>query len=452
MAGLAVVEEALRRRPAEDWKIVMLGEEPGPSYNRVLLSKLLARTCGPGELELRPLSWYAAHEVDLRGGCRAEALDLDGRAVVDEAGIRHPYDALVLATGSRAFVPPVPGADLPHVDVFRTWRDADALAATPAGTRAVIVGGGLLGLEAAAGLRAGGVAVTVVELAGQLMGQQLDEGAAAMLQRTLDAQGIACRLGRSAARIEVDRVVLDDGEELPATRVVVAAGVRAETTLARAAGLEVQRGIVVDDALRTSAPSVWAVGECAEHRGVVYGLWAPLAEQARVAGAGVAGDPAAFHGAVQATTLKVSGVDVYAGGASAAEAPAGHDVIVLSDTRRGIFRRLVLDGERLTGAALVGDVAAARRLTELLRSGEPVPSDLLESRAGPSADALVADPAATICSCNAVTVGEVQSAIRRGGLHTVAQVGLQTRATTGCGGCTRDVESLLSLEAAATRA
>ena len=155
---------------------------------------------------------------------------------------------------------------------------------------------------------------------------------------------------------------------------------------------------------------------------------------------------------MQATTLKVSGVDVYAGGASAAEAPAGHDVIVLSDTRRGIFRRLVLDGERLTGAALVGDVGAARRLTELLRSGEPVPSDLLDSRAGPSADALVADPAATICSCNAVTVGEVQSAIRRGGLHTVAQVGLQTRATTGCGGCTRDVETVLSLEAAAARA
>ena len=159
-----------------------------------------------------------------------------------------------------------------------------------------------------------------------------------------------------------------------------------------------ERGIVVDDALRTSAPSVWAVGECAEHRGVVYGLWAPLAEQARVAGAGVAGDPAAFHGAVPATTLKVSGVDVYAGGASGAEAPAGHDVIVLSDTRRGIFRRLVLDGERLTGAALVGDVAAARRLTELLRSGEPVPlgsarvarrTERRRARRGPGGDALL---------------------------------------------------------------
>lgn len=452
MSGLAVVEEALRRRPAKDWKIVMLGEEPGPVYNRVLLSKLLAGDCGPGELELRPLSWYTAHRVDLRGGSRAAALDIEGRTVIDEAGIRHPYDALVLATGSRAFVPPIRGADLPHVDVFRTWRDADTLAATPPGTRAVVVGGGLLGLEAAAGLRSRGVRVTVVELADQLMGQQLDGGAAAMLQRALEAQGIVCRLGRRAACIEAGRVVLDDGDALPATRVIVAAGVRAETTLARSAGLAVARGIVVDDALRTSAPSVWSVGECAEHRGVVYGLWAPLAEQARVAGANVAGDPAAFRGAVQATTLKVSGIDVYAGGVSAEATAPGHDEIVLSDTRRGIFRRIVVDGERLTSAALVGDVSAARRLTDLLRTGEPVPADLLESRGGPSADALAADPAANVCSCNAVSVGDVQAAIRRDGLTTVAQVGRRTRATTGCGGCTADVETLLEHEAAAARA
>jgi ferredoxin-nitrate reductase len=347
----------------------------------------------------------------------------------------------------------VPGADLPHVDVFRTWRDADALAATPRGTRAVVVGGGLLGLEAAAGLRSHGVEVTVVELAGQLMGQQLDPGAAAMLQRTLTAQGISCRLGRGAARIESSRVVLDDGEELRATRVVVAAGVRPETSLARAAGLSVNRGIVVDDALRASAPNVWAIGECAEHRGVVYGLWSPLAEQSRVAGAGVAGDPASFHGAVPATMLKVSGVDVYAGGDSAGAAAAGHDEIVQSDTRRGIYRRLVLDGDRLAGAALVGDVSAARRLSELLRNGEPVPSDLLSAgAAGPSAETLAADPKATLCSCNAVSVGDVQTAIRRDGLSTVAQVGLRTRATTGCGGCTTDVQALLELEAAATRA
>ncbi|HEV7807021.1 MAG TPA: molybdopterin-dependent oxidoreductase [Solirubrobacteraceae bacterium] len=449
MAGLAVVEEALRRRSAEQWKIVMLGEEPGPVYNRVLLSKLLARTAGPGELELRPLSWYAKHRVDLRGGCRAEALDLDARVVVDESGERHPYDALAIATGSRAFVPPIPGVDLPHVDVFRTWRDADALAATPPGTRAVVVGGGLLGLEAAAGLHARGVVVTVVELAGHLMNVQLDAGAAAILHRDLERQGIACMLGRSAARIESDRVVLDDGSELSCARVVVATGVRAETSLARAAGLECARGIVVDDELRASAPGVWAVGECAEHRGVVYGLWAPLAEQARVAGAQIAGDPGAFHGAVPATTLKVSGVDVYAGGGSAGAAPPGHDEIVLSDTRRGIYRRLVLDGDRLTGGVLVGDASAARQLSELLRTGDPITDELLSS-GKPTAVALDADPAATVCSCNAVTVGEVKTAISRGGLRTVAQVGAVTRATTGCGGCTADVLQLLDTANVAT--
>jgi len=447
MAGLAVVEEALRRRPARQWRIVMLGEEPGPAYNRVLLSKLLARTCGTGELELHPLSWYAAHRVDLRGGCRADRLDIEGRCVLDESGGRHPYDALVLATGSRAFVPPIPGADLPHVDSFRTWRDADALAATPAGTRAVVVGGGLLGLEAAAGLRARGVRVTVVELAGHLMSQQVDPGAGTMLRRALEAQGVTCVLGRSVARIERDRVVLDDGAELGATRVVVAAGVRAETTLARDAGLQCGRGVIVDDELRASAPGVWAVGECAEHRGVVYGLWAPLAQQAKVAGARIAGDPAAFHGAIAATTLKVSGVDVYAGGASAPAAPAGHDEIVISDTRRGVYQRLVLDGDRLAGAALVGDAGAARRLTELLRSGEAVPPDLLAPGSG-VAEPIAADPAATLCSCNVVSVGEVQAAIRRDGLTTVAQVSARTRASTGCGGCAADVQQLLDAAAA----
>ncbi len=448
MSGLAVVEEALRRRPAEHWKIVMLGEEPGPTYNRVLLSKLLANSAGPGELELRPLSWYARHRVDLRGGCSASSLDLQQRSVLDESGGSHPYDALVIATGSRAFVPPIPGADLPHVDVFRTWRDADALAATPAGARAVVVGGGLLGLEAAAGLHARGVGVTVVELAGHLMNMQLDHGAAAILRRDLERQGIACLLGRSASRIQADRVVLDDASELACERVVVAAGVRAETTLARAAGLQCERGIVVDDELRASAPGVWAVGECAEHRGTVYGLWAPLAEQARVAGAQIAGDPGVFHGAVQATTLKVSGVDVYAGGGSAGAAPDGHDEIVFSDTRNGIYRRLVLDGDRLTGGVLVGDASAARRLTELLRSNSDVPADIRAAGGGAPPQPLAADPTATLCSCNAVTVGEVQAAIRRDGLRSVAQVGARTRAATGCGGCTSDVEELLAAVAA----
>jgi ferredoxin-nitrate reductase len=309
------------------------------------------------------------------------------------------------------------------------------------------VGGGLLGLEAAAGLRGRGVGVTVVELAGHVMSQQLDAGAARILRHALEAQGIACITGRGAARIEPGRVVLDDGSEIAAARVVVAAGVRAETALARAAGLQVERGIVVDDALRTSAPGVYAVGECAEHDGTVYGLWAPLAEQARIAGAGIAGDPAAFRGASQATTLKISGIDVFAGGRSANPPPPGHDEIVHSDTRRGIYRRLVLDGDRLTGAALVGDTTAARQLAGLLRTGDEIPSGLLRDAAGAVPTPLPDDPRATVCCCHGVTVGELREAIERDGLETVADVGASTRATTGGGSCRVEVQELLAKQA-----
>ncbi|HEY5196405.1 MAG TPA: molybdopterin-dependent oxidoreductase [Solirubrobacteraceae bacterium] len=434
MAGLAVVEEALRRRPT--LRVTMLGEEPGPAYNRVLLSKILAGTAGYGDIQMRTADWYAAHGVDMRGGLSATKLDLDRQVVVDLAGERHPYDALVLATGSRAFVPPIPGSDLRHVQVFRTAADVEALRHAP-GRSAVVVGGGLLGLEAAAGLRAQGKTVTVVELAERLMAQQLDAGAAAILRRSLRTLGLITLVERSVARITQDAVILESGQRMRADLVVLTVGVRAETTLAREAGLECGRGVVVDDELRTSAPRVWAVGECAEHRGTVYGLWAPLAEQARVAGAVLAGEPGAFRGTVTSTTLKVAGVDVFAGGAA-----EGRDEIVQSDTRRGIYRKLVLSGDSLAGALLVGDTKEARVLSGLLRSGDPVPAQVLVpgSAPGPPAAAAASD---IVCSCNAVRRGELEKAIRSGGLRTLAQVGNVTRAGTGCGGCAADLEEML---------
>jgi ferredoxin-nitrate reductase len=443
MAGLAVVEEAVLRRRAGELEVTMLGEEAVAPYNRILVSKLLARTCGIGDLELRPEAWYAAHGIELKAACPATALDLDDRSVTDASGERHPWDALVLATGSRPFLPPIPGIDAPHVRVFRTPDDVDALAhACGSGcSHAVVVGGGLLGLEAAAGLLTRGVQATVVELAERPMPQQLDRGAGKMLERALLALGMGTRLGRSVAGIAADHVVLDDGEALEASLVVVAAGIRPETALARAAGIECRRGIVVDDQLRTSAPGVWAVGECAEHRGTVYGLWAPLAEQARVAGAGVVGDPAAFHGATPATTLKVAGVDLFAGGTLATD--EAHDEILFADTRNRRYRKLVLDGDRLQSATLVGDVAEAKTFSGLLRTGDPVPAALLSPS---GAAGVVADesPTAIVCSCNSVTRGQLVEAIRNGGLTTLAGLGRTTRAGTGCGSCTADLEAMLA--------
>jgi NAD(P)H-nitrite reductase large subunit len=358
--------------------------------------------------------------------------------VSDGRGAEHRYDALVIATGSRPFVPPIAGAELPHVHAFRTREDAAALRRGAASARrAVVLGGGLLGLEAAAGLRARGQQVAVVEAAPRLMARQLDDGAATMLATELARRGVVLHLGRLAREITAEAVVLDDGAALEADTVVVAAGVRPETGLARAAGLPVARGIEVDDAMRAGAPRVWAVGECAEHRGTVYGLWAPLAEQARVAGAAIAGDPAAFHGVVPATTLKVAGVDLYAGGR--ADALDGDDEVVLRDTRRGVYRKLVVDGERLVGALLLGDLTDARRCSSALR-GELEVDGLLAPTSVVS-DAV--EPDAVVCSCNNVTAGAIDGAIRARGLSTLAQVANATRATTGCGGCASDVRALL---------
>jgi ferredoxin-nitrate reductase len=444
MAALATVEEVLRRDPR--WAVTMLGEERGPVYNRMLLSKLLAGDVGGGELELRPRAWYAQRGVELLDGCRALAIDTAARRVTDERGVEHRYDALVIATGSRAVVPPIPGVGLPHVHVFRTRADADALRAPgPTLRRTVVLGGGLLGLEAAAGLRAHGAQVAVLEAAPRLMARQLDDAAAAMLETELARRGIATHVGRAARDITPDAVLLDDGTALEADTVVVAVGVRPETELASAAGIPVARGIEVDDTMRAGAPRAFAVGECAEHRGTVYRLWAPLADQARVAGAAIAGDPAAFHGVVAATTLKVAGVDLYAGGR--ADALDGDDEVVVRDTRRRIYRKLIVRGEQLVGALLLGDLADARRCSSALR-GELEADALL---APPSTPTTEIEPDAVVCSCNEVAAGTIEAAIRARGLTTVAQVANATRATTGCGGCASEVRALLDRHSSSAR-
>jgi ferredoxin-nitrate reductase len=440
MAALETVEEVIRRSEPEACRVTMLGEEPGAPYNRMLLSKLLAQKAGPGDLELRPAAWFAKHRVDLRGGCPVARIDLDRRRVIDAGGCAHSYDALVIATGSRPFVPPIPGASDPGVLSFRTLADVAAIASAAEDARsAVVIGGGLLGLEAAAGLRSHGVRVSVVEAAPHLMPQQLDPAAAAMLAARLEGLGIHALCGTGVARCAADGVTLEGGETVAADVVVVAAGIRPEASLAKQAGIEVGRGVLVDDEMRTSAPSVWAVGECAEHRGTVYGLWAPVAAQARVAGASVSGDPAAFHGEVPATNLKVAGVSLFAGGCRQAGAA---DELVWIDGRRGVYRKLVLDGERLAGATLLGDVSGARELSALLRSGGELPERLM-SPPGTAVEAKPPEPADLVCNCNAVSRGEIEAAARATGHDSLAEIGRATRAGTGCGSCVPEIEALL---------
>jgi ferredoxin-nitrate reductase len=442
MAGTATVEALLAHAPHEDWDITLVGAEADPPYNRILLSQVLTGAAREDELDLRDPAWFADRGVALRLGVPARLVDSVARTVELADGEILAFDDLVLATGSRPFVPPVPGADRPHVHVLRTRADARAILAVAAGARrAVVIGGGLLGLEAARGLREQGLRTTVVHLADRLMELQLDGPAAGMLERALRDLRIEVRTSACTEAITDDGVALAGGETLPADLVVIAAGIRPDVDLARTAGLEVGRGVLVDDELRTSAPGVRAVGECAEHRGTVYGLWAPLLQQARALGASLAGRPAAFLGAPPATTLKVAGIELFCCGRVAAD-HRDEEVLAL-DTRQGRYRRLLVgDDARLAGAILLGDLRDAKVLRRLLADREPVPDALLEGFSGDEPDS--ADPGADVCFCQGVTRGEITEAIERRSLTTVAQVAEHTRAGTGCGGCRPDVEALLA--------
>ncbi|HEX6389795.1 MAG TPA: molybdopterin-dependent oxidoreductase, partial [Solirubrobacteraceae bacterium] len=406
MAAMATVESLLAH--AGDWHVTIVGAEPDPPYNRVLLSQALAGSVGEQELALRHPQWFAERGVTLRLGVAARLIDPVAKTVELADGEVLDYDDLVLATGSHPFVPPVPGADLPGVHVFRTRADARAiLAAAREAKRAVVIGGGLLGLEAARALSERGVRTTVIHLVDRLMEQQLDGPAASLLQRALRDLRIGVRTNARTEAITGDgraeRIVLADGEEIEADLVVIAAGIKPAVDLAKTAGLEVERGVLVDDEMRTSVPGIRAVGECAEHRGNVYGLWAPLLEQARALGASLADRPAAFLGATPATTLKVAGIDLFCCGRVTA-GPRDEEVLAL-DTRRCRYRRLLVSEDgRLAGAILLGDLRDARALRELLDSNDEVPSELLDGFAdGPAegyGDASIADadPAVNICS------------------------------------------------------
>jgi len=375
MAAARFVDE-LAQRALGRYAVAVIGEEPRLAYNRVLLSALLADEVGFDDIELKPARWWRDRGVTLRYGERATQVDAAARSVTLAGGAQLGFSKLVFAIGSQPIKPDIPGMDLPGVLTFRDVDDVNAIAATKAaGVRVVVIGGGLLGLEAAYGLAKAGARVTLLHLMDRLMERQLDQRAALMLKRAVEAKGIAVRLQAQTARIagsaRVEAVELRDGTTIAADAVVVAVGIRANTALARTAGLEVGRGIVVDDHLETSAAGVHAIGECAEHRGCCYGLVEPAYEQAQLLARRLAGERASYPGSVLATNLKVSGVNVFSAGDFLATADDAEE-IVLSDPAVGIYKKLTLAQDRLVGAVLFGDTADGLWYLDLIRAGTSV--------------------------------------------------------------------------------
>jgi len=374
MATARLVDE-LSRRALGRYAIAVVGAEPRLAYNRVLLSSVLAKEVAPAEIELRSADWWRTRGVTLLYGRQAVSIDPSLRRLRLDGGATLPYTRLVLATGSQPIRLDAPGMGLAGVMTFRDLADVTAMEAAVARHRnVVVIGGGLLGLEAAYGLAIAGANVSVVHLMDRLMERQLDARAAAMLKHEVEGRGIAVHLNAQTTAIRgrgrVEAVTLEDGRNLAADLVVVAAGIRPSVDLARTADLDINRGIVVDDHLQTSRPGIFAIGECAEHGGVCYGLVEPAYEQARVLAERLAGAPAAYQGSAIATNLKVAGVSVYSAGDFLGG--AGSEAIVFSDPGLGLYKKLVLRDGRLTGAVLFGDTSDGLWYLDLIRSGAAV--------------------------------------------------------------------------------
>ena len=373
MAAARLVDE-LAKVALGRYAIAVIGDEPRLAYNRVLLSSVLAGETASHDIELRPATWWRARGVTLKYGCRATEVDVGRREVKIENEESIPFSKLILTTGSSPLRLNVSGADLAGVHTFRDSRDVDLLLTLAAQKkRVVVVGGGLLGLEAAYGLAKAGAPVTLVHLMDRLMERQLDAPAAELLKSLVERKGIEILLNANTARIQgetrVEGVELTDGRRIDADAVIFAAGIRPNIALAREAGIAVNRGVVVDDVMQTAAPDIFAIGECAEHRGICYGLVEPAYEQARVLARHLAGRAASYSGSIMATNLKVSGVSVFSAGDFVGS--EGSETIVLSDLNYGTYKKLVVADGRLTGAVLIGDVSDALWYLELIRTRQP---------------------------------------------------------------------------------
>ena len=441
------------------YDVTIFNAEPRVNYDRIMLSPVLAGDKSFEEIVIHGDGWYVDHGVTLYKGCEVTAIDRDARVVRSATGITAGYDRLLIATGSLPIMLPVPGHDLAGVLTYRDLDDVQAmLLAAQSRRHAVVIGGGLLGLEAAAGLQQRGMAVTVLHLGPDLMERQLDPAAGHLLRRSVEARGIRVRTGAETrailGRTRVEGVRLADGTEIPADLVVVAVGIRPNAELAAAAGLATRRGVLVDGRMRTSEPDILAVGECVEFEDHVYGLVAPLYDMAGVAAATLAGGGGKpFAHRTTATRLKVTGIDLF----SAGDFAAGEDreEIVLRDAARGVYKRLVIRDQRLIGAVLYGDTADGGWFHQLLQEGTdigPLRETLIFGPAfagggGPDPAAAVVNLAddAEVCGCNGVSKGTITDAIAGFGLATLDDVRARTKASASCGSCTGLVERLLAL-------
>ncbi len=458
MAGCRAVEEILAR-DAGQYRITIFGAEPHVNYNRIMLSPLLAGEKSFEDIVINDEAWYADNGIELIAGDPVVKIDRQIQTVTAQSGRTESYDKLLLATGSDPFIIPVPGHDLPGVVTFRDMDDVGAmLRAASSGTHAVVIGGGLLGLEAAHGLSLRGMSVTVIHLMPTLMERQLDEAAGWLLKEALEARGQTILTGADTAEIygsgKVEGVRLKDGREIPASLVVMAVGIRPNTRLAKEAGLAIGRGIHVDDHMVSSDANVLAVGECVEHNGAVYGLVAPLWDMCRSLADGLVATPNGYNGSVTSTKLKVSGIDVFsAGDFSGGE---GCEDIVMRDASRGVYKRVIVKDDRLVGAVLYGDTADGNWYFDLLKREEDV-SDIRDAlifgqafasgggaSANPNAAVAALSADAEICGCNGVSKGTVVGAIE-GGACTLDAVRACTKASASCGSCTGLVESLLTI-------
>ncbi len=459
MAGVRTVEELLKIKP-DHYDITIFGAEPHPNYNRILLSPVLAGEMGIKDIILNELDWYAENNITLHTGKQVKTIDRVKRKVIADDGTEESYDRLLIATGSTPFMLPIPGNDLPGVIGYRDIKDTDEMIDAAARHKhAVVIGGGLLGLEAANGLKLRGMDVTVVHLGPWLLERQLDEVAGRMLQKSLEDKGLKFLLQTQTEALiqgesgRVAAICFKDGLQIPADLVVMAAGIRPNYALAEASGIYCNRGIVVNDTMQTYDPKVYAVGECVSHRGIAYGLVAPLFEQAKVAANHLAGyGIGRYTGSVTSTKLKVTGIDLF----SAGDYMGGKDTeeIVLNDPHGGVYKKLVIKDNRLVGGVMYGDTADGPWYFQLLKDKRDI-HDIRDSlifgqslvgdvgHAGNSKAADMPD-SAEVCGCNGVTKGCIVKAIKEKGLFTLDEVKKHTKAASSCGSCAGLVEQILA--------